>query len=138
MGTRYLIDTNTVVKYIQGLYDLETRELIYQKTAQGQAVYLSFMTKIELLAYNPQTTSPAIITYQENVAKFIANATILMLDDEIVLETIRIRKTTRVKIPDCIIAATAIKQDMILLSSNDSDFSKIVSLGLQYEYIKSS
>ncbi len=137
MGTRYLIDTNTVVKYIQGLYDAETRELLYQKTKEGKAVFLSFMTKIELLAYNPQTTSPAIVTYQENVAKFIANATILMLDEDIVQETIRIRKTTRVKIPDCIIAATAIKQDMILLSSNDSDFSKIVSLGLQYEYIKS-
>lgn len=138
MGKRYLIDTNAVVKYIQGLYDADTRALLYQKTDEGTAVYLSFMTKIELLAYNPQTTSPAISAYQENVVKFIANATILMLDDEIVQETIRIRKTTRVKIPDCIIAATAIKQDMVLISSNDSDFSKIVSLGLQYEYIKSS
>lgn len=50
MGKRYLIDTNTVVKYIQGLYDADTRALLYQKTDEGTAVYLSFMTKIELLA----------------------------------------------------------------------------------------
>lgn len=54
------------------------------------------------------------------------------IDDAIIAEGIRIRKTVKIKLPDAIIAATAIINDLVLISDNDKDFEKVMPLGLQY------
>ncbi len=61
---------------------------------------------------------------------FIANSSILKIDDEIIKQTIRIRKKYKLKMPDAIIAATAITNDFTLISDNDKDYLKIY--GLKY------
>jgi predicted nucleic acid-binding protein len=53
---------------------------------------------------------------------------LLGLSDEIVNETIELRKTKRMKLPDAIIAATAIVHNLCLVSRNDKDFDKIPNL----------
>lgn len=59
---------------------------------------------------------------------FIENAEIINLDEEIILETINIRKKYAVKLPDAIIAVTCIVNNCQLLTNNTKDFAKITGL----------
>ncbi len=46
------------------------------------------------------------------------------------LKTVEIRKLYKIKLPDAIIAATAMTNNLILLSRNVSDFNQIDGLNL--------
>jgi len=48
----------------------------------------------------------------------------------LISETIRIRKESKVKLPDAFIAATSIIHDLTLIADNDKDFLKVP--GLKY------
>ncbi|MEY4538677.1 MAG: hypothetical protein RLZZ306_434, partial [Bacteroidota bacterium] len=48
--------------------------------------------------------------------------------DEIVEKTIEIRRIYKIKLPDALIAATAIVFDLTLVSRNDKDFTQIPEL----------
>jgi len=50
------------------------------------------------------------------------------IDDEIIDKTIDLRKKHKIKLPDAIIAATAIVNNFILISHNIKDFQKINEL----------
>jgi predicted nucleic acid-binding protein len=57
------------------------------------------------------------------------NITIVFnLDEEIILETINIRKKYAIKLPDAIIAATCLLNNCQLITNNTKDFSKIEGL----------
>ena len=53
---------------------------------------------------------------------FIESITVHYINHKIIKKTILIRKTTNIKIPDAVIAATALVYDFTLLSANDKDF----------------
>jgi predicted nucleic acid-binding protein len=57
--------------------------------------------------------------------KFIDEATIIELESAIKTKTADIRKAHKIKLPDAIIAATAIVFDLTLLTRNLSDFKNI-------------
>lgn len=50
------------------------------------------------------------------------------LTDEIVDETIAIRKVHKIKLPDAIIAATAKTKNLALITRNESDFNAVSGL----------
>lgn len=56
--------------------------------------------------------------------EFIASIQVMELNRSIKLKTAEIRKKHKVKIPDAIIAATAIAQGFTLLTRNVDDFKK--------------
>jgi len=60
--------------------------------------------------------------------KFVSISIVFGLDEEIVETTIDIRKKKKIKIPDAIIAATALVYDFTLLTRNSEDFKNIVGL----------
>lgn len=62
------------------------------------------------------------------LSDFVGAATILDLTAPIVDKTIELRKNHSIKLPDAIIAATALYHDCKLISRNLKDFSKIVGL----------
>lgn len=128
---RYLLDTSVVVKYLQQRYETNTVQKLLK--VFDNEILISFITRIELLSYNPSYSNPEVIAYKENALKFVSKAQIIGIDNSIIEETIRIRKTVKTKTPDSIIAATAIIYDLALLSDNDSDFQKVTALGLIYE-----
>jgi len=78
-----------------------------------------------LQAWNP-TNPDDLAVYQ----LFIANSTVVGITHEIIHETIRIRKSYKLKIPDAIIAATAIVNGLTLLADNNKDFLRVK--GLKY------
>ncbi|MFM9836651.1 MAG: PIN domain-containing protein [Cyclobacteriaceae bacterium] len=57
-----------------------------------------------------------------------ANYLIDNINDFIIEKTIELRKTHKTKLPDAIIAATAIVYDLTLISRNTSDFKNIEGL----------
>ena len=57
--------------------------------------------------------------------KFLGHASIIDLDDEIVDIVISLKRNKAMKLPDAIIAATAIKNSWILVTRNESDFRNI-------------
>jgi len=65
-------------------------------------------------SYNPAD----IVIYQS----FVSNSTIIGIDSDIIKETIRIRKSYKLKLPDASIAATALVNNLTLIADNDKDF----------------
>lgn len=118
MAKNYLIDTSAVIKYLNGSLPDAGLELIDRIIDEEAA--LSFISEIELLAWNPSNEQD-IVVYQA----FVNQADILGIDSSIIAETIRIRKTYHLKLPDAIIAATSIVYGLTLLADNDKDFLKI-------------
>ena len=68
-----------------------------------------------------------LIFIQEVMKKFFQECTIVGLSNEVKESTIEIRAKYRLKLPDCIIAATTISTNLPLISA-DHDFSKIEEL----------
>jgi predicted nucleic acid-binding protein len=86
---------------------------------------LSSITEIELLCW--KTTNEKDI---EVLNDFIYNSEVIELEQGIKLKTASLRKSYNIKLPDAIIASTAIIYDLILLTKNISDFNKITELNI--------
>lgn len=125
MGTRYLIDTCVVIKYLEEVLPPEGLEFIDKVVDEESTV--SFITKIELLVWNPPL--PDDIKIRE---EFLNGSQITYITDEIIEKAIQIRKEKNLKLPDAVIAASALANDFTLLSDNDKDFLKVEPLGLKY------
>ncbi len=125
MGQKYLIDTCAVIKYLNE--SLPPEAITFMDDLVDDDSKVSFITQIELLVWNPPI--PDDIKIRE---EFLAGSEIHYINDEIIKETIKIKKTTNIKLPDAVIAATAINNDYILLSTNDNDFNKVIPMGLRY------
>lgn len=124
MGTRYLIDTNTLPDYFGGKLPLNGLDFI--DTLVNENPQISVMTRIESLSY----LTPQIETFRS----FINYSTVFDLTEDIILRTIALRRSRRIKIPDAIIAATALEYDLTLITHNTSDFQGIPDLKLLDAY----
>jgi predicted nucleic acid-binding protein len=77
---------------------------------------VSVVTKIEVLGFNaPEEHSQLLIN-------FMNDAIVLDLPNNIADKSIAVRKNHKTKLPDAIIAATALVYDFVLISRNLSDF----------------
>ena len=119
MGIKYLWDTNTAIYYLQQQFPPGAEKFIDDLIADEQPV-ISAITEIELLCWKTATEKDL-----ELLHSFINDALVIELEQAIKLKTADIRKTHRIKLPDAIIAATALVYDLTLLSRNISDFTNI-------------
>jgi len=62
------------------------------------------------------------------IQKLLANSNIFPLNDEVVDKTIKVRKKYKLKLPDAIIAATALVNNLTLITHNKKDFQKVKNL----------
>ncbi len=93
------------------------REIVDEKSS------ISFITKIEALGYSFTSNEE-----QNTTEAFISASNLISVNEEIIALTILIRKTKKVKIPDAIIAATAIVNNLILISRNTRVFNNVPNL----------
>ncbi len=117
---QYLIDTNAVIDYLGSRLTASGMEFMNQIIDDVPNV--SVITKIELLGFN------APEEHYNMLLEFMQDARITGLNEGIINESINIRKKYKTKLPDAIIAATAIFNDQTLLSRNTSDFKNIERL----------
>ncbi len=125
MGQRFLIDTSAVVKYLTKAFSDSTLFLM-DKTLSSE-YKISFVTQIELLVFNSTVYSDIQIREQ-----FIKASDVVHVNEDIIEITIFIRRETNIKLPDALIAATAMFYNYTLISTNDKDFKKVIPLGLKY------
>ncbi|MFI5160120.1 MAG: type II toxin-antitoxin system VapC family toxin [Sphingobacteriales bacterium] len=124
MGKGYLIDTNAVIDYLDNKLPANTTSFI-----DDLQVQISVVSRIELLAWpNISQEQHALLT------RFINAAEVVALSESVILKTIELKKTYRVKLPDAIIAATAIVNNWGLLTRNVNDFEKIDGLLIMNPY----
>lgn len=112
------MDTNAVIEYIGNSVPPNGTAFI-----DNLPPIISVITRIELLGWRGATP-----TQLAPVQHFVNLALIHPLDEAVILQTIQIRQTTRIKTPDAIIAATALVHNHELISRNVNDFSTINGL----------
>ena len=116
---RYLIDTNVIIKSLQG--NPACIEII-----QGSKVYLSIVTEIELKVWDELQKKDDVIIDGFLSQCFVHNF-YLSLKPAIIF----FRKKYKLKLPDAIIVATAYDNGLPLVSS-EKKFQKIIDLPIIY------
>lgn len=116
-GNRFLVDTNII------LYLLEGKEEVAE-ILDGTNIYISFITELELLGFKGITKSE-----KEVIKNVLENFIVVDINNEIKENTILIRSELNLKLPDSIIAATAMFLNLTLFSA-DKEFRKVNNLSL--------
>lgn len=118
-GRSFLVDTNIALYLLGG--DATIANILDNST-----IYLSFITQLELLGYSGISASE-----QKKVKSFINDCVVVDITEDIKLKTISIRQNYKLKLPDCIIAATAQFLDIPLLTA-DKEFRKIKNFNITF------
>lgn len=113
----YLIDTNIVIYYFNGLTD---DEAIY--TILADSFKISIITKIEFLGWRQFADD---LESHTKAREFISYATVFDLKEAIAEQAILLRQQFKTKTPDAIIAATALINGLTVVTNNTSDFSRL-------------
>lgn len=117
MGKRFLIDTNVLIGYMGKILSPKGQSTIAKIIDRD--FNISFISKIETLGYS---------SVEANAEIFINLANVLNISDPIIDATIQLRKVYKIKLPDAIIAATALIEGLTLVTRNVKDFTKIKNL----------
>ncbi len=114
------------VKIPHRINKIQIKMYIYQKHYlwPRAQIYLSIITEMELLCFQNLTNEETSV-----IKRFIDNCTVINITQQIKERAIHIRKTSRTKLPDSIIAATCQFLDIPLITS-DSDFRKVEHLNI--------
>jgi toxin FitB len=114
---KYLVDTNSIIDAQIGR--IPENGLQFLGKVINENFTISFVTYIEVLGFKdvPQTTQD-----------FMGLANVIEIDKAIINACIELRKGKKIKLPDAIIAATALANNLTLISRNTKDFEDISGL----------
>lgn len=116
-GNKIFVDTNIILYFLKG--DPIVVDLVLDKE-----LVISIISEIEILAF------PGLSVENERQIKlFLSDCIIAELDQKVKELTIELRRKYKLKLPDSIIAASAIFQKTPLLTA-DKEFKKIEELDL--------
>lgn len=124
MGLNYLCDTNTIIYFLQRQFS-EAAELYIDELFKREQPVMSTITEIELLSWKSVSE-----TDDEIIKKFIGDSKVIELEPAIKMKASEIRKKTGIKLPDAIIAATALVYNLTLITRNVKDFKKVGEISI--------
>ncbi|MFA5929091.1 MAG: type II toxin-antitoxin system VapC family toxin [Candidatus Margulisiibacteriota bacterium] len=104
-NSRLLLDTNAVLYLLGASSPCEFLE--------GKEIYISFVTELELLSYPSLTASE-----EQNINFFLAKCRTIDLARKIKDNAIKLKKAHSIKLPDAIIAATALCEGLVLVTND--------------------
>ncbi|EHQ26854.1 type II toxin-antitoxin system VapC family toxin [Mucilaginibacter paludis] len=116
-GGEIFLDTNICIYLLNG-------DQILSDFLQDQKVYISIITEIELYSFHGNTDGSIAV-----LDAFADSVAIVDINKEIKALTIALRKKYKLKIPDTIIAASALSLSMPFITA-DKGFQRIDSLDL--------
>jgi hypothetical protein len=115
----YLWDTNIVIYYLQQQFPALS-EAYMDGLVEQHIPVISAITEIELLSWKSASSQDISV-----IGNFIRDTRVIELDPDVKIKTADIRKVHGLKMPDAIIAASALVHNLTLLTRNVSDFKKI-------------
>lgn len=107
MNGKLLLDTNIVLGFLKGDEDI----VACVGGVSSDNLYTSVITRMELLSFHGITQEEQLLIYD-----FLALLTVRPLDNDVERIAIHLRKVTRRKLPDAIVAASAIVAKATLLT----------------------
>ena len=113
----FLIDSNCIIDYLGNR--LPQSGMAFLNEVIDGVANVSVISKLEVLGFDAPEDDYKLLT------EFFDEALVLYLTEEIVQECISIRKEQTIKLPDAIIAATAIIYEMDLITRNATDFKNV-------------
>jgi len=116
-GADAFVDTNICIYLLNG--DVNVAELL-----QNLNLYISIITEMELYAYH--SDDPLAIKILNG---FVESVSIVNITETVKIRTIETRKKSKLKLPDSIIAASALVLNMPLITA-DIAFKKVEDLEL--------
>ena len=116
-GIDFLADTNALIYILNG--DSCMTPFLQSELA------VSVISELELLSFHGITSEE-----ENNIRLFLLNCKEISLTDEIKEKTIEIRKKYKTKLPDAIVAASAIVNNLPLITA-DKGFYQIEELNLK-------
>jgi len=120
MGQEYLLDSNVIIGYLAGQIPSSGLKIVSEIV--NNKPNISVISQIELLRFNDTPENEAVLE------EFINMSKIYPLSNNVVESTIKLCKQIKIKLPDAIIAATALIEGFTLVTRNIKDFNKISDL----------
>ena len=111
-GNKLIVDTNIVLYFLKGNPDIIRFFADY-------FIVISFITELELLSLGTISQDD-----EQTILTFLNHTRIIDINSDIKAKTIGVRRQSKLKLPDAIIAATAISIDVPLLTA-DQAFSRV-------------
>ena len=109
MSGRYLLDSNILMDLLDG------NEAVSKLcNIANSELYVSVITRIELLSAVRNTKDR-----ESTIYGLLSFFTVVPLNDEVESKTIAIRRETNLKLPDSIIAASAVVTESILVTRDN-------------------
>jgi predicted nucleic acid-binding protein len=123
-GQPLLFDSNILILHLRYALDDATTKLL-DTAVQNKLAAISVITRSELLAWSHHTDESL-----ETAKSLLTNFDSIRVDTTIADTAARLRRNLRVKLPDALIAATALETQRTLVTANVRDFEKMTGLSL--------
>ena len=120
MEQGFLMDSNVVIDYFGNNLPGNAVSFIDNLPA-----VISVITRIEILGWYNAT--PEQLSKLQN---FVQQSLVYPITETIIQKTILLRQAHRIKLPDAIVAATALTKNKTLVTRNVNDFKNIPGLDL--------
>lgn len=119
----YTLDTNAILYYLKD--DAKAISLLREIIVHDAPIYISAITELELFAFSG-------ISAQEQtlIEGLLTTVSVIPVDSHMARLASFIRREYRLKVPDSVIAATALFTGSALVTRNTRDFKKITGLSL--------
>ncbi len=120
MEQEFLMDSNVVIDYFGNKLPVKATSFIDNLPA-----VISVITRIEILGWYNATPEQL-----HKLKNFVEQSVVYSLTEVVIQQTISLRQKHHIKLPDAIVAATALTENKTLLTRNLNDFKNIPGLNL--------
>ena len=119
----YTLDTNAILYYLKD--DPNTVSILRDIFTQNVPLYVSAITELELFAFSNLSTAE-----EKLIEELLTTVAVISLDSHIARLAAFVRRQYRLKVPDSVIAATALFTGSTLLTRNTRDFQQVPRLSV--------
>ncbi len=121
---KYVYDTNILIYFLAE--ELEVLPFFDEGFLSQNEVFISPIVRIELLSFPPLSTEEI-----EIIEELLLQFDSVVISREVEDLTLMIKRQYKTKLPDAVIAASALQQGACLVTRNAQDFRQITNLIIQ-------